>query len=108
MTMSDTQNYDYMSEILNKLDLVLDILRITHHKEIQDFRNTLLEDPITKSIFGFTTGVQYGELVTKVAKKKDVSEKTVERRISDLRSLGLIKSKKVGKEVQLFLSPILG
>lgn len=100
-------NMNALSEIVQKLDLITSILLVTSRTEIEKIRGDMSRDPVAYALIKKARRTRYGELVSSVAKETDVSEKTVKRRINDLRSLGLIVDIRDGREVLLSISPLM-
>ena len=80
-----------LEDISRKLDIVISLLKIGSKHAIDELRRKVEEDSIAMRILEIADGtLTYSEIARKVAQEMEVSESTVKRKISKLRSLGLL------------------
>jgi hypothetical protein len=88
--------------ITRRLDKLIAILQLAHADAIGRTREEIRQDEVKAALLDQTdsTMVGVGELKRGVAKKTNQSEKTVQRRIGDLISLGALEVEGSGKSAR--------
>lgn len=98
--MSDDEIKDNLEVIIQKMDRMLSFLRIALVDKIEELRSQAEGDPVSNRILELADGTRAANKLKKqVAIDTEVSKKTVQRRINDLLSSGLLSQKRDGQEV---------
>jgi hypothetical protein len=73
-------------EIISRLDRIIAILHIAFKEQINESRNAIAGDQVSSAILANTSGnwVDSGELQAQLIRETGQSERTIQRRISDL------------------------
>jgi DNA-binding transcriptional ArsR family regulator len=80
-----------LSQIEQKLDLLISLLRIAHGAPLKEERDAIVNEPVSKAILGASGDwIEAGKLKAEVMKKAKVSQPTVSRRLAELVERGLI------------------
>jgi DNA-binding transcriptional ArsR family regulator len=88
---------DILKSIESKLDILIALTRLSNRDKIESFSTPIRTDPIYSKILELTeTPITYGDLSKAVAEATGTSEITAKRKISDLRSMGMINVRKEG------------
>lgn len=91
---------DLLKEISNKLSQLIVLTKLSNSNQIQTVKEEIRKDPVAQAAIdlsdGFLTASQIKE---KVALQTHVSEKTVERRLTELTEKGVLVTSKKGKEI---------
>jgi Fic family protein len=83
-----------------KLDLLIALLRIAHSEPLKAERESILADPVSKSVLAATAEtISAGELKKKVITQAKVSDMTAKRRITELVERGLLKRSGSGSHI---------
>lgn len=89
-----------LEEISRKLDNIITLLMLSNRAEFQKVKEELMKDKIVGAIISKADGtISYSDLAKKVAEELGAAEITVKRKMSDLKSLGVIISYRKGREV---------
>ena len=89
-----------LREISEKLDSIITLLILSNRTELDKIRENLKKDKIAELLISKADGtLSYSDLVRKVAKKLQIAEITVKRKISELKSLGVLVGYRKGREV---------
>jgi hypothetical protein len=85
-------------DVVARLDRVTALLQLAYREQIARARDEVLADKVNAALLKATASkyIAAGELKTKVAKSTKQSEKTVQRRIQDLVSLGALEVRPTG------------
>ena len=95
-----TEETDLLRQILQKLDAMVAIQRLTNRSALDALRAELESDKVAKAILEHCTyPVPYSDLVAIAARDSGANERTVKRRISELSERGLISSLRRGQQV---------
>lgn len=95
--MSDS--VEILERIAGKLDILISISRLVNGNALREKAAEVHKDAIySKILEGTTEPVAYGELSKIVAESSGAAEITVKRKIADLKDLGLLTVKKVGRD----------
>lgn len=100
--MSNTEVNMGNSEITDRLDTIIALLKLVHREPLAVARKELVEDDgVSAAVLEATAGgpVSAGSLKTNVAKATGQSEKTVQRRIADLVAMGALAKEGAGPNV---------
>ena len=86
--------------LIEKLDQILMLIKITNRQRLIEVKGQFHDDTVNKRILELADGTLNAQKLKKhVATDTDVSEKTVERRINELTSYGLITQRREGSEI---------
>lgn len=98
--MSNTEVHMGNSEITDRLDTIIALIKLAHRESLASVRQDLMDD-VSGAVLDATAGgpVGAGSLKTKVAKATGQSEKTVQRRIAELVALGALAKDGAGPSV---------
>jgi len=89
-----------LEEISRKLDSITTLLMLSNRAELQKVKEELMKDKVARAIVSKADGtITYSDLAKKVAEELIVAEITVKKKISDLKSLGVIIGLRKGREV---------
>jgi len=89
-----------LREISEKLDSIITLLILSNRTELQRIRENLKKDKIAELLISKADGtLSYSDLVRSVAEELQIAEITVKRKISDLKSLGVLVGHREGREV---------
>jgi hypothetical protein len=89
------------ADIVKRLDTVISILQLAYSSEIATAREKVRADPVNLGVLNATESdfVGAGELKKQVSKNTSQSEKTVQRRIHELLTLGALEKRGSGPTV---------
>jgi len=89
-----------LKEISHKLSLLISLIKIANRDLIRKAKEEISKDPVFSKVLEISDGtlpaVQFKQ---RVANETKVSEKTVERRISELLEIGALTVTRRGKEI---------
>lgn len=89
-----------LMEILYKIDKLIILMKLSNKKAIDEFKKQIKKDKISNKILEYADGsLSYTDISKKVAEELGVAEITVKKKISDLKEVGVLITKRVGKEV---------
>ncbi len=89
-----------LDEVTIQLNQIIALLKITFSEKLIEIKRTLLANPVNGRILELADGTRgANSLKDQVATDTDVSTKTVERRIIELVSRGLLTQRRKGKEI---------
>jgi len=89
-----------LAEILEKLQNIEFLLKIGNREVIDKFQNEIKKDRVSKRILALADGtLSYSDLAKKVAQNEDVAEITVKKKISYLKNIGFLLTKREGNAV---------
>ncbi len=99
--MSNTEVHIGDSEITDRLDAIISLLKLAHRESLAAVRQELEGEDVPAAILRATANgpVKAGPLKTKVIKETKQSESTVKRRIADLVAMGAIVKEGGGSNV---------
>jgi len=96
-------------ELSEKIDKLIAMYHLVHATEIGEARTKAEADPVVKGILESSqTWLSSGDLKSKVASLASTSEKTVQRRISELVSSGVLSTRREGTNLMYKSSGLLG
>ena len=89
-----------LADILEKLQNIELLLKIGNREVINKFQEEIKKDRISKRILDLADGtLSYSDLAKKVAQNEDVAQITVKKKISNLKSIGFLITKREGNSV---------
>lgn len=89
-----------LEEISRKLDSIIALLTLANRAELQKVKEELRKDKIAEAIISKADGtVSYSDLSKNVAEELGVAEITVKKKLSDLKSQGIIIGHRRGRGV---------
>ena len=89
-----------LSEISRKMDQLIILLKLSNRKSLDEFKKDVKKDKVSKKILELADGtLSYSDLSNKIAEETEVAEITVKRKISSLREMGFLITRKEGREV---------
>jgi DNA-binding transcriptional ArsR family regulator len=96
----EKETLEVLKEISHKLDQLIVLSRLSGQKALEELKQQMENDPLSSKILELSTNpVGYSELAKKAAEEVKVSEITVKRKISSLKTSGLLIARRSGKEV---------
>jgi len=98
--MSKDDEIEILKEISHKLDQLIVLSKLTNRKVLEDFRKELQRDPVLSKILGYADGsLAYSDLSKKVSEELKVADITVKKKISTLKEMGFLVTRKEGRNV---------
>lgn len=95
-----TSEKNLLANILEKLQNIELLLKIGNREVIDKFQNEIKKDRVSKTILGLADGtLSYSDLAKKVSQNEDVAQITVKKKISNLKSIGFLITKREGNSV---------
>jgi biotin operon repressor len=89
-----------LEEISGKLDEIITLLMLSNLRELRKVKAEIMKDKIAKAIISNADGtVSYSDLAKQIAEDLGVAEITVKKKISDLKSMGILIGQRKGREV---------
>lgn len=89
-----------LKEISHKLGQLIILWKLSNRDVIKIFKSEVKKDKVSSKILDYADGsLSYSELCDSVADEMKISRRTVERKISTLKEMGFLMSRKEGKEV---------
>jgi len=96
-----------LDTIISHLNQLSTLIKIMADDELDKLRLELKKDAVSKAIVQLCGNMTYSRCLEVVSKETGASERTVKRRLADLRSRGLLSDRREGKEVYLEVSSLL-
>jgi len=98
-----------LADILERLQNIELLLKIGNREVIKKFQEEIKKDRISKRILDLADGkLSYSDLAKKVAQNEDVAQITVKKKISNLKSIGFLITKREGNSVFYEKSDLFG
>lgn len=95
--------------ISKKLDLLITISKLSNRSVLDDLRKELDRDKALQRILELADGtITYSALTRQVSEETGAAEITVKKKISDLKELGLLVTRREGREMYYDRSGLLG
>jgi len=89
-----------LDEVCRLLQTLIALFKLSNTPVIQSYRNEISKDEAYRKILEFTIEpVSYSELCRKVSEAAGIAEVTVKKKIPDLKEMGLLSTRRQGKEV---------
>ena len=96
----EKEELEVLKEMSRKLDLLITLLKLSNMDRLDKFRKEVKGDKVSAKILELTEEpLTYSDLVRKVAMETEVAEITVKRKISKLKEMGFLMSRRKGREV---------
>jgi len=94
---------------LEKLDTLIALSKLSNRSTLDEIQRNLERDKVAMRILELSDGtVTYSNLAKQVHDETGVAEITVKKKMSDLKSMGLITSRRDGKETYYESTGLLG
>jgi len=98
--MSKDDNIRILKEISHKLDQLIVLSKLTNRKALEDYRKEIQRDPVFSRILDSADGsLTYSNLSKKVSEDLSVADITVKKKISTLKEMGFLITRREGREV---------
>lgn len=98
-----------MQELSKKLDLLISIYKICNRSMLDEFKKELNRDKVFGKIIELADGgITYSTLSKRVSEETGAAEITVKKKISDLKELGVLVTRRDGKETYYDKSGVVG
>jgi len=95
-----SQDSALLKEISSKLTQLLTLFKLTNRDIIRKAKEEITNDPVSSKVLELADGTLSAiPFKQKIANETKVSEKTVERRISDLLDMGALITIRKGREI---------
>jgi len=89
-----------LQEISHKLDQLIILLKLSNKNTLDKFKREIKRDRVSARILELADGtLTYSDLSKKVAEEMKVAEITVKKKISTLREMGFLITRREGREV---------
>lgn len=89
-----------LAQIIEKLELILAVLRVSNSDKIEALRESLEADPAVAAILEKSDlGIPATELVAEVMKMVPQRERSIQARLAELNRAGVLKMQKVGTKI---------
>ena len=98
-----------LREISHKLDQLIILLRLSNRDVLNRFKSEVQGDPVSARILELADGtLTYSDLSKKVSEEMGVAEITVKKKISRLREMGFLITRREGRQVYYENSGLFG
>jgi len=88
-----------VQELSKKMNLLIAIYKICNRSALNEFKKELRRDKVFTKIIEFADGdITYSILVKRVSDDTGVAEITVKKKISELKEMGVLTTRRDGKE----------
>ena len=105
--MLDRDN-EKLDEISKKMDLIINLIKLTNQTVLNEVRKRIESDDVLALILEYADGSRsYSEIIREVASETGKSKITVKLRIRELKELGVLLTKRKGKETFYEVSRII-
>ena len=105
--MLDRDN-EKLDEISKKMDLIINLIKLTNQTVLNEVRKRIESDDVLALILEYADGSRsYSEIIREVASETGKSKITVKLRIRELKELGVLLTKRKGKEAFYEVSRII-
>ena len=89
-----------LREISHKLDQLIILLKLSNRDVLNQFKREIQRDRVSARILELADGtLTYSDLSKKVSEEMGVAEITVKKKISRLREMGFLITRREGREV---------
>lgn len=100
---------DTLREISQKMDMLIALFKISNRDNIKRFSAELAKDPIYSKILELSLQpISYGNLSKTVAEANKSAEITVKKKVSELKEMGALSTRREGREVFYENTGLLG
>lgn len=91
---------ELLKEISHKMDQMIILLKLSNRNELNAFEKEIKRDHISSRILELADGtLSYSSLSKKIAEELKVAEITVKKKISNLKEMGFLITRREGREV---------
>jgi DNA-binding transcriptional ArsR family regulator len=95
----NNENADLLKEISHKLDQLVVLWKLGNRETIEKFKKEIKKDKVHSKILEYADGsLSYSDLSKKVANETGFAEITVKQKLSTLKDMGVLISKRKGRE----------
>jgi len=96
-------------EVVERLDLLIAIMKLSNKKELDDIKIQINKDDVFKKIIDLCSDspMVYSDLVSKVMESTGKKERTVQGKISELQDMKILNKNREGRNVVYSYSGIL-
>lgn len=103
------EEIDLLNNILDKLDLLIALMKINNQNALSELKIKFSRDKITLRILELADGsITYSNLANQIHEETGMAEITIKKKMSELRELGLLTTRRDGKETYYDNSGLLG
>mgnify|MGYP000138418357 FL=1 len=96
----EKEELELLREMSRKLDLLVTLMKLSNRDVLERFRNEVKKDKVATKILELANEpITYSDLVRKVSTETGTAEITVKRKISRLKEMGFLMSRREGREV---------
>jgi len=96
----EKEELELLKEMSHKLDLLVTLLKLSNRDVLEKFRKEVKKDKVATKILELADEpITYSDLVRKVSTETGAAEITVKRKISRLKEMGFLMSRREGREV---------
>jgi len=89
-----------LDEVCRLLQTLIALFKLSNKSAIQSYRDEIAKDEAYRRILEFTLEpVSYSELCLRVSEAAGIAEITVKKKIPELKEMGLLTTKRQGREV---------
>ena len=104
-----SEEIELLREMSRKLDLLVTLLKLSNRDVLERFKKEVRKDRVATKILELADEpITYSDLVRKVATETGAAEITVKRKISRLKEMGFLMSRRKGREVYYENSGLFG
>ena len=105
----EKEEIELLREMSRKLDLLITLLKLSNMETLDKFRKKMKRDKVSEKILELVEEpISYSDLVRKVAAETGAAEITVKKKISQLKAMGFLVSRREGREVYYENSGLFG
>ena len=96
----EKEELELLKEMSHKLDLLVTLLKLSNRDVLERFRNEVKKDKVATKILELADKpITYSDLVRKVSTETGAAEITVKKKISKLKEMGFLMSRREGRKV---------
>ena len=89
-----------LREISRKMDQLILLLKLSNQATLDEFRKEIKKDHVSARILELADGtLSYSDISKKIASEMNVAEITVKKKISTLREMGFLITRREGRNV---------
>ena len=105
----EKEEIELLREMSRKLDLLVTLLKLSNRDVLEGFKKEVRKDRVATKILELADEpITYSDLVRKVATETGAAEITVKRKISRLKEMVFLMSRREGREVYYENSGLFG
>ena len=96
----EREELELLKEMSRKLDLLVTLLKLSNRDVLERFRQEVKKDTVATKILELADEpITYSDLVRKVSTETGTAEITVKKKISKLKEMGFLMSRREGRKV---------